>query len=182
MDTAEAHGRARTVLTLCGRTGVVTVLVVAAVNWLGWATDVDRLTRIYSSWAPMPPWSSLLLAAAALAILLQSDPPGRVRVVGSPPCRGRRGSGPRLHHRAGERQVDGSGPSWLGDLLRGERLSLPGRPHPRSAVSILLLATGVGLLRVEGRWVRRVAAVPVRGAGHAIRHDHRPHVQSGVRG
>lgn len=155
MDTAEAHGRARTVLTLCGRTGVVTVLVVAAVNWLGWATDVDRLTRIYSSWAPMPPWSSLLLAAVALAILLQSDPPGRVRV-----WLGRLLAVAvavvalaYIIERASGRSMGADLP-WLGDLLRGERLSLPGRPHPRSAVSILLLATGVGLLRVEGRWVR----------------------------
>lgn len=155
MDTAEARARARTVLTLCGRAGVVTVLVVAAVNWIGWATDVDRLTRIYSTWAPMPPWSSLLLAIVALSIYLQSDPPGRVRVW----------SGRVLAvivvavtlayiiERVIDRSIGADLP-WLGDLLRGERLSLPGRPHPRSAVSILLLALGVALLRVEGRWIR----------------------------
>lgn len=155
MDTAEARVRARTVLTLCGRAGVVTVLVVAAVNWVGWATNVDRLTRIYASWAPMPPWSSLLLAIVALAILLQSDPPGRVRIwVG-------RGLAAIVAIVALayiiERMVGrsiGADLPWLGDLLRGERLSLPGRPHPRSAVSILLLAAGAGLMRVEGRWVR----------------------------
>lgn len=155
MDIVEARERAHTVLALCGRAGVVTVLVVAAVNWMGWATGVDRLTRIYSSWAPMPPWSSLLLAGVALAIYLQSDPPGRVRVwIGRALAAVVMAVAlAYIVERLTGRSIGADLP-WLGDLLRGEQLSLPGRPHPRSALSILLLAIGVGLLRVEGRWVR----------------------------
>jgi len=157
MNTVQARVGARTVMTWCGRAAVLSVLVVAIVNWIGWATDVDRLTRIYSSWAPMPPWSSLLLAVVAVAIFLQSDPPAPLRV-----WIGRvlallviAVALTYLFERAVGRTIGADLP-WFGEMLRGHRPPLPARPHPRSATSIMLLAIGVGLLRVEGRWIRVV--------------------------
>ena len=55
-------------------------LVVAALNWVGWASGVEGLTRIYRAWPPMVPWTALWLAGLASAILLQSGQPSRVRV------------------------------------------------------------------------------------------------------
>ncbi|MGB0438372.1 MAG: hypothetical protein ACPGIJ_15625, partial [Mycobacterium sp.] len=55
-------GRLEAVLAWWPRAAVGVVLVIAVANWLGWATGIDRLTRFFSSWPPMAPWSAVLVA------------------------------------------------------------------------------------------------------------------------
>lgn len=56
------------------------VIGFAALDWVGWATGSQRLTRIFMSWPQMTPWTALLLAAAAAAILVQTGHPSPARV------------------------------------------------------------------------------------------------------
>ena len=44
------------------RIAVGTVLAAAAINWAGWATGIETLTRGFPSWPQMTPWSALLVA------------------------------------------------------------------------------------------------------------------------
>src|SRR3954454_25344983 len=70
----------RGVLAWCGFAFLGVVFFLAAVNWVGWAADIDALTRVVSSWPRMPPWAAALLAGLGVAILLQSGRPSRARV------------------------------------------------------------------------------------------------------
>lgn len=138
------------------RAGVAVVLVVAGLNWVGWASGIDELTRILGSWPQMPPWTSALLALLGMAILLQS---GRVSASAV-------GLGRGLAALTGVLAV-----LFLVEYLTGRSFGLdrmlfseavrdlpddfPGcRPSPRVLLSILLLSFAVGLLRLDRRWAR----------------------------
>jgi uncharacterized membrane protein len=79
-----------------GRAAVMVVSCVVVLDWVGWATGATALTRLHSTWPPMTPWTALMLAALAVAILLQSQQPSGRRVrIGRAACavvgfRGRR--------------------------------------------------------------------------------------------
>ena len=62
------------------RIAVSVVLVVAVLDWVGWATGIDGLTRLYPTWPQMTPWAALWLAALGTAILVQSGSPSPGRV------------------------------------------------------------------------------------------------------
>ena len=55
-------GRLEAVLAWWPRAAVVAVFAIAVADWVGWATGIDRLTRFFSSWPQMVPWSALLVA------------------------------------------------------------------------------------------------------------------------
>ena len=55
-----------------GRAVVVVVVVVAALDWVGWATGVEGLTRVYRTWPQMVPWTALWLSGLGVAILVQT--------------------------------------------------------------------------------------------------------------
>ena len=63
-----------------GGTAAVVVMLIATLDWVGWATGVEGMTRVYRSWPPMTPWTGLWLAGLGAAILVQSGPPSRGRV------------------------------------------------------------------------------------------------------
>ncbi|BBY65737.1 sensor domain-containing diguanylate cyclase [Mycolicibacterium helvum] len=139
-----------------GRAVAVVVLVVAALDWVGWATGIESLTRVYRTWPHMVPWTALWLAALAAAILVQTGQPARGRVwagrgmavvvgIGAVVVIAEYVSGRSL----GLDQV------WFGDAVRTLQSSWPGRPSPLTALAVLLLAAAVALTRVDrGRiWV-----------------------------
>lgn len=142
------------------------VLVVAALDWVGWATGIEVLTRVFRTWPPMTPWTALWVAALALSILMQSGNPVRSRVwvgqglavvVGVLACA-------ILVEYATSRSF-GIDQAWFGAAVRSGQLSWPGRPGPQAAAAVLLLATAVALTRVERRGVGVVWPVCLAGGG-----------------
>ncbi|OBI02868.1 diguanylate cyclase [Mycobacterium sp. E2462] len=142
--------RVRPALGWCAGAAVVVVLLAAAVTWLGWTTRTEALTRIYPSWPPMTPWTALSLAALGVGIVLQSGRPSRGRVW----------TGRGLAAAAGLLAVVflaeyGAGRSfgvdrvWFADTVRRWQTTLPGRPSPQTAASVLLVAAAVALVRVD---------------------------------
>ena len=149
-----------------GRAAAVAVLLVAALNWIGWATGSSALTRLNRSWPHLLPWAALWLAALAVAVLLQSGQPPRARVwLG-------RGVGIAVGAGAAVVLVMGSGmPSlagldqvWFGEAVRTLHSSPPGRPTLQTAATVLLLAAAVAATRVESWWAELVWVVGVIGA------------------
>lgn len=134
----------------CRRVALSAVFVIATLSWVGWATGIDRLTRIHPNWPQMMPWTGVWLVALGTAIWAQSGDPSRGRVFVARALAlvvgvlalimlveyGTRGS-------AGLDEV------WFGDAVRASGWTWPGRPSPQTATSSLFLATATGLIRVN---------------------------------
>ncbi|MCX2934397.1 sensor domain-containing diguanylate cyclase [Mycobacterium sp. CVI_P3] len=149
-----------TLLMLSGRAALGVVLAIAAVDWLGWATGTERLTRVWPSWPQMVPWTALLLAALAVAILvLSGEPsPARVRVgCGLAVVAGLAAVAFLTEYAAGLRL--GLDQWWFPGEVRAMQKTWPGRPSPQTAATVLLLAIAVGLTRLDQRWARAVRVV-----------------------
>ncbi|OBF60138.1 diguanylate cyclase [Mycobacterium sp. 852002-53434_SCH5985345] len=135
----------------CRRIALAVVFVIATLSWLGWATGVDRLTRINATWPQMMPWTALWLAALGTAILAQSGRPSRGRVWAG------RGLAMLVGALAGVTLLEYAtgGPStaldltWFGDAVRTSQQTWPGRPSAQTAASVLPLAAAVALIRVD---------------------------------
>ncbi len=80
MDGVSPDLRLEVKLARWGRAAVVLTVVVAALDWMGWATGIEQLTRVYPTWSQMTPWTALWLAGLGTAMLVQSgrSSPGRV--------------------------------------------------------------------------------------------------------
>lgn len=166
MGGISPHLGAEASLGRWGRAVVAAVLVVAALDWVGWATGVEVLTRVYRTWPQMVPWSALWLAGLGLAILAQTVHASRWRawtgrgmavVVGT--C-----AVVVLAEYVSGRSF-GLDQVWFGEAVRTLQSSWPGRPSPLTASSVLLLAAAITLIRVDRRWICAVWSVCVLGAG-----------------
>lgn len=155
MDDTDAHARAEHQVVFAGRIAVAIVLVAAALDWLGWATGVERLTRVMASWPPMAPWTAVLLTALAVAILIQSGHPTRRR--------GRIGCGLSALTAVIAavflaEYVTGRGLGldlwWFPGKVQALQNTWPGRPSPQTLVTVLVLAIAVGLTRRQSQWAR----------------------------
>ncbi len=149
-----------------GRAVVVIVLVVAALDWMGWATGIEGLTRVYRTWPQMVPWTALLLAVLAVAILVQTGQPSRGRVwagIGMAVVVGACAVAVLAEYVSGRSL--GLDQVWFGNAMRTLQSSWPGRPSPLTASSVTLLAAAVALTRVNRRWICVVWSVCVLGAG-----------------
>lgn len=154
------------VLAWWGRAAVVVVFVVAALDWVGWASGVERLTRIYPTWPQMTPWSAVWLTALGSAILVQLGQPSRARVwVG-------RGVAAMVGALAlvvlleyATARSFGLDQLWFAEAVGTMQSSWPGRPSPQTASSVLSLAAAIGLARLDRRWVGVVWPVCVVGGG-----------------
>ncbi|UXA08378.1 sensor domain-containing diguanylate cyclase [Mycobacterium sp. SMC-2] len=137
----------------CRRIALLVVFALAAMTWVGWATGIDRLTRIDPAWPQMMPWTALWLVALGAAIQLQSGRPSRGRVWAG------RGAALAVGALAGVTLVEyaAGGPSsgldlvWFGDAVRTSQQTWPGRPSPQTALSVLPLAAAAALIRVDRR-------------------------------
>jgi len=134
---------------------VSVVYVFAALDWVGWATGHEVLTRVYPTWPQMVPWTSLFLAALGTAILLQSGKPSRRRV--------RMGRTVAtmvvvltvlvVAEYAAGRGL-GIDRVWFRNAVGAAQATWPGRPSPQTALSAGLLAAAILLSRNHRRGVR----------------------------
>ena len=151
----------------CRRIAVLVGFALAAATWVGWATGIDRLTRIDPSWPQMMPWTALWLAALSMAILAQSGHPSRGGVWagrGLALVVGAFAGITLLEYAAGG--WPGLDQLWFGDAVRTSQQTWPGRPSPQTAASALLLATAAALIRVDRR--ARVIWPACMAAGGAV--------------
>ncbi len=149
-----------------GRAAVVVVFVVAALNWVGWASGVQALTRIYPTWPQMTPWTAMWLAVLGAATLVQLGQPSRTRVWvgrGAAAMVGALAAAVLMAYAtATQLSLD---QVWFGEAVGTLQSSWPGRPSPQTALSVLFLAGAVGLARLDRRWVGVVWPVCIVGGG-----------------
>ncbi|MCH9667682.1 MAG: EAL domain-containing protein [Actinomycetia bacterium] len=153
MDNMVQSPRVEMVLARWRYVAVGTVLALAVLSWVGWATGGGRMTRVFWSWPPMTPWTALLLSGLGVAVLAQSGCPSSGRVW----------AGRGLAAVAGILAVMflaeyavgrsfGLDGVWFSDALLAWPDSFPGRPSMWAASSLLLLSVSVALIRLERRW------------------------------
>lgn len=151
-----------------GRTAAVVVVLIAALDWVGWATGVEGLTRVYRSWPPMTPWTGLWLAGLGAAILVQSGPPSRGRVwVGRGVAVVVAATAVLVLAEYVSGRAVGLDQVWFGHAVRTLQSSWPGRPSLQTATSVLLVSVGVVLIRLDRPGVRVLWPVCLSG-GAAI--------------
>ncbi len=165
MDRPGPDARVEAAVTWCGRVAVMVVLAVAVLSWVGWATGIEQLTRIYPTWPQMMPWTAWWLAGLAVAILAQSGRPSRGRVWAG------RGTAAVVGVLAvivvaeyATGRSFGLDHVWFGDAVRMSQSTWPGRPSPQTASSVLLLAAAAALIRVD-RWTRVVWPACIAAGG-----------------
>ncbi|WP_319431261.1 sensor domain-containing diguanylate cyclase [Mycobacterium sp. RTGN5] len=150
MAKTEPDAQLEALVARGGQVALAVVFLVSASNWLGWATGTERLTRIFESWPQMTPWTALLVAALATAILVQSGHPSRTRlwvgrglavaaavVVVAILCEYVTG------------RAFGLDQWWFSGEVTALQKQWPGRPSPQTAGTVLLLALAVALTRVD---------------------------------
>lgn len=126
-----------------GRIAAVVVLVLAALDQLGWATG---FWRHFPVWEQVTPWTGLWLAGLAAAILAQSGHPSRGRVWagrGVAAAVGLLAIAVLAEYSAAKSL--GMDQMWFGP---GPQPALPAR---RTAASALYLSSAVMLMRVDRR-------------------------------
>lgn len=150
MDGPGSDVRVEAAVAWCRRSAVAAVFALAALTLSGWATGIDMLTRVYPTWPQMMPWTALWLAALGAAILAQSGHPSRRRVWMG------RGLAAAVGALAGVTLWEyatgashGLDELWFGDAVRLTQWTWPGRPSPQTAVSALVLAAAIALIRVD---------------------------------
>lgn len=139
-----------------GRVAVVVALVVAALDWMGWATGIEGLTRVYRTGPQMVPWTALWLAGSAAAILVQTGQPSRVRVWagrGMAVVVGASAVAVLAEYVSGRSL--GLDQLWFGDAVRTLQSPWPGRPSLLTAASVVLLNAAVALTPVDRRRIRQ---------------------------
>jgi diguanylate cyclase (GGDEF)-like protein/PAS domain S-box-containing protein len=159
MAAAEPDAQLEALVRRGGQVALAVVFVVSASNWLGWITGTERLTRIFASWPQMTPWTALLVATLAAAILVQSGHPSRARIwVGRGLAAAVAAAAVAILAEYVTGRASGVDRWWFPSALATLQSTWPGRPSQQTALTILLLAVAVGLTRVELRWVRIVRA------------------------
>ena len=154
----------RVVLGRASRAAAGVVLVVAALNWVGWASGSVLLTRISRTWPPMTPWTALSLAALAVAVILQSGQPRRGRVwAGRAIAALVAGLAVAfLVERITGRSL-GIDQMWFAEAVRSVPRPWPGRPSWQAAASLLPLTAAAAMIRLERRGTSALWAACVIG-------------------
>lgn len=132
------------------------VLAITTVVCVGWAADIQALTRLYPSWPRMVPWTALWLTVLSAAILLQAGTVLKSRVWGGRLLAVLVGvlAAAVLFEYATGRAL-GIDQLWFFNGVRGLSGTWPGRPSPQTSVSVAFLAVSVGLMRSDARLARR---------------------------
>lgn len=165
MAAAEPDAQLEVLVRRGGQVALAVVFLVSASNWLGWITGTDRLTRIFASWPQMTPWTALLVAMLATAILVQTGDPSRARVwVGRGLAAAVAAAVVAILAEYVTGQALGVDKWWFPDGVATLQSTWPGRPSQQTASTILLLAIAVGLTRVDLRWARVVRTVGLAAA------------------
>lgn len=139
-----------------GRGICLVLLALAAVDWVGWATQIESLTRFVPSWNPMHPWTALLIAGLAGALLLQLDveQPQRFALARVISLLVGVIAVLVIYEYVSDSSILGLDGWWFHDALAKSREPLPGRPSQQAAYPVLALSVSVALLRVEASWSR----------------------------
>ena len=160
-DSDAVDGRAHPALTAWARAAAVAVLVIAGLNCVGWASGIDLLTRGFPSSPQMPPWTAVLQAVAAGAILVLCGRPSAVRVwVG-----GGLAAASGLLGVVFLAEYLTNRSFGLTQVLFSEAVSTmpdtwPGRrPSPTASSSVLLVSVAAAVMHLDRRWTRVVWAV-----------------------
>lgn len=146
MGVVKPDPRAEEAVIRVGRAGVAFVLILAVLDWVGWAAGIEVLTRLIAGWPQMTPWTALWLAALGSAILVRSYP--------NSPGRDRAGRGLAaavfvttvviLAEYVTGRDF-GLDLWWFREAVLELQSSWPGRPSPRTALVALFLSATVVL-------------------------------------
>lgn len=143
------------VLVKRGRIAVVAVLILAALDWVGWATGVRWLTRIYPTWPQMTPWTALLLAMLGAAILLQSGTPSPAQVWAGRALAAAAGVFAVMFLAAhSATRPFGLDQLFFAESVRALPLPWPGRPSPQTAWSVLFISVAIALNQTNQPWIR----------------------------
>ncbi len=137
------------------RGAVALVFGIAAADWLGWATGIKPLTQVYPDWPYVTPWTAALVTGLGVAILVQSGQPPPARVW----------AGRALAVSTGALAMvflaeyatgwsSGLDQAFFRDAVSTLQQSSPGRPKAHTAMSLLVLAGAVAVLRLDRRWIR----------------------------
>ncbi|WP_156685521.1 diguanylate cyclase domain-containing protein [Mycobacterium sp. Marseille-P9652] len=148
------------------RIALLAVSALAALTWVGWAAGVDSLTRFYTAWPQMMPWTSVWLVGLGAAIALQSGSPSPGRVWAGRVLALMIGALAviTLVEYARGRPSSGLDQVWFGDAVRASQWTWPGRPSPQTGVSCLFLSAAAALIRVD-RGTRIVRPLLVAAGG-----------------
>lgn len=141
------------------------VPAIAVVDWVGWATGIEVLTRGFPSWPQMTPWTAVLMGMLGAAILAQSGVPRGARLWvgrGLAVAAGVLGVVFLVEYLTGGWGLD---QLWFASEVNALQATWPGRPSPRTGSSVLLLSVGVVLLRLDRRWTSSVWALALVAAG-----------------
>lgn len=150
MDGSGPDSSLETTLTRFARAAAAVVLAVAASVWVGWASGIDRLTRVLPSWPVMTPWTVLCLIGLGAAILAQLGYPVRGRVwAGRVVAIAVGAFAVAVLAEYATATSFGMDQVWFSEPLRALQSSWSGRPSPQTAVSVLLVASTVALIRLE---------------------------------
>jgi len=160
MDEVTLRPGLEAALIRWGRVAVALVLLVTVLDWVGWATGTEVLTRFVPAWPQMTPWTALWLAAlgAAILVLCCRPLPGRVwvgRGLAAAVCV----TAVVIVAEYATGRSYGVDQLWFGDAVRELQSSWPGRPSPQTALSSLFLSAGVALPLTSRSWTRMVWAV-----------------------
>lgn len=156
MNRAFAGVRLQAELASCAAGAAGLVLGLAALDWVGEATGNAGLTRVLVSWAYMPPWSALIQAALAVAILLQLGRPSPARVWAGTGLAAVTGalSAMFVAVNATSRPF-ALDQVFFSDAVRAAQETWPGRPSAWTALSAALLSVSVAVARLDRRrWTR----------------------------
>jgi PAS domain S-box-containing protein len=167
-DDVGPYPSPQTALVRWARAAIVVVLFLTVLDWVGWATGIDQLTRFYPGWPQMTPWTALWLALLGAAILMESSAPSLSRVWAQ------RGLVVAVGVIATivlaeylTARTFGVDQMWFGESVRKLQSTWPGRPSPQTTLSVLLMSAAVGLRRPNRPWIRVLWGVCL-GAGLAI--------------
>ena len=147
------------------RIAVSVVLVVAVLDWVGWATGIDGLTRLYPTWPQMTPWAALWLAALGTAILVQSGSPSPGRVwIGRILAAAVGGLALVVLAQYAMGRSFGVDHVWFRQSVQAMEVTWPGRPSAQTALAVLFMSVVVGLTQVNGWFDLRVWSVLITAA------------------
>jgi diguanylate cyclase (GGDEF)-like protein len=150
MDGAVLHPPTQARLARMTRGAVTVVLAVACSAWVGWTAGIELMTRILPDWPVMTPWAVLFLVALGTAVLLQAGDPSRGRVwVGRALAAIVVAFALAFIAEYLTGKSLGLDQLWFGDAVRDWQDSWPGRPSPQTAVSVVLVAITIALMRVD---------------------------------
>jgi len=145
------------VLAWVVRGQIAVVFAIVAMDLIGWATGRQALTRVYPTWPQMTPWTAVLLAVSAAALLAQS---GRASSTAARAGRVLAATVAALSIVFLAEYATGSSfgldEALFAEAVRQLQSSWPGRPSPQTASSFLMLSAAIMVQRIDRRWSRTV--------------------------